>query len=40
MIATLATKGELKPEQNKIEKLQIYYSSPFVGQSYFNNDEW
>ena len=37
-IKTLATKAELKAEQNKIVKLQIYDSSLFIGQSYFNND--
>ena len=38
-IKTLAAKAELKAEQDKIEKLQIYHSSLFTGQSYFINDE-
>ena len=37
-IKTLATKAELKAEQNKIVKLQIFDSSLFIGQSYFSND--
>ena len=35
----LATKVELKAEQDKIEKLQTNDSSLFIGQSYFVNDE-
>ena len=35
---TLATKAELKTEQDKIVKLQIYDSSLFISKSYFNND--
>ena len=30
--ATLATKAELRAEQNKKEKLQTYDSSVFIGQ--------
>ena len=37
-IKTLATKAELKTEQDKIVKLQIYDSSLFISKSYFNND--
>ena len=34
----LATKAELKGEQVKIAKLQIYDVNLFIGQSYFIND--
>ena len=34
----LATKAELKVEQDKIVTRQIYDLSLFTGQSYFNND--
>ena len=34
----LATKAELKAEQDKIVTRQIYDLSLFTGQSYFNND--
>ena len=34
----LATKAELKAEQDKIVKCQIYDLSLFTGQIYFNND--
>ena len=37
-IATLATKAELKAEEDKIEKLQTYDSSLLIAQSYFGND--
>ena len=37
-IATLATKAELKSEEDKIEKLQTYDSSLLICQSYFGND--
>ena len=37
-IKTLARKAELKAEQDKIVKLQTYYLSLFIGQSYFFND--
>ena len=37
-IKTLATKAELKAEQDKIIKLQTYDLRLFIGQSYFNND--
>ena len=37
-IKPLATKAELKAEQDKIVKLQTYDSSLFIGQSYFSND--
>ena len=37
-IKTLATKAELKAEQDKIVKLQISDSSLFISKSYFNND--
>ena len=38
-ITTLATKAELKVEQNKIEKLQTYDdSSLFIDQSYFGHN--
>ena len=33
----LPTRAELKPEQDKIVKLQTYDLSLFIGQSYFNN---
>ena len=35
---TLATKAQLKTDKDKIEKLQTYESSLFIGQSYFIND--
>ena len=38
-IKTLATKAELKAEQDKIVKLQTYDLSLCIGQSYFVNDE-
>ena len=34
----MLVKNELKKE-DKIEKLQTYYSSLFIGQSYFFNDK-
>ena len=34
-VATLATKAELKAEQDKIIKLQTFDSSYFWGKSYF-----
>ena len=37
-IEKLATKTELKAEQDKLEKLQTYDSILFIGQSYFIND--
>ena len=37
-IKKLATKAELKAEQDKIAKRQIYDSSIFIGQSYVFND--
>ena len=37
-IETLATKAELKAQQNKIVKLQTYDSNLFIGQSYFFSD--
>ena len=37
-IETLATKVELKAEQNKIVRLQTNDKSLFIGQSYFKND--
>ena len=37
-IKILAAKAELKAEQDKRVKLQTYYLSLFIGQSYFNND--
>ena len=37
-IKTLTAKPELKTEKDKIEKLQKYVSSLFVGQHYFFND--
>ena len=37
-IETLATKADLKAEQDKIVKLQTYDSSLYIGQSYFFND--
>ena len=37
-IKTLAAKPELKTERDKIEKLQKYVSSLFIGQPYFFND--
>ena len=36
--ATLATKAELKEEQDKITKLQALDSSHFRGESYFEDD--
>ena len=38
-IKTLAAKGELHAEQDKIVKLQTYDLSLFIRQSYFNNDD-
>ena len=38
-IKNLATKVELKAEQDKTMKLQTYHSSLFIVQSYFINDE-
>ena len=38
MIKTSATKAESKAEQDEIAKLQIFDSSLFIGQSYFDND--
>ena len=35
---TLATKAELKAEQDKIVKLQTYDLSFFIGQRYFNSE--
>ena len=37
-IEKLTTKAELKAEQDKIAKCQIYDSSIFIGQSYVFND--
>ena len=37
-IKILATKAELKSKQDEIVKLETYYLSFFIGQSYFNND--
>ena len=37
-ITTLATKAELKAEQDKMVKLQTYDLSLFIGQGYFIND--
>ena len=37
-IATLATKAELKAEQDKIIKLQAFDSSYFGGKSHFEDD--
>ena len=37
-IATLATKGKLKPEQNKIVKLQTFDSFYFRNKSYFEDN--
>ena len=34
----MATKEELKTEEDKMEKLQTYVSSLFIGQSCFVND--
>ena len=36
--ATLATKAELKAEQDKIVTLQVFDSSYFRGKSYFEDD--
>ena len=35
---TLATKEEIKTEQDKMVKFWTYGLSIFIGQSYFNND--
>ena len=37
-VATLATKAELKAEQDKIIKLQAFDSSYFCGKSHFEDD--
>ena len=37
-IKTLATKAELKAEEDKKVKSQTYNLIFFIGQSYFNND--
>ena len=37
-IETLATKVELKAEQDKLVRLQTNDKSLFIGQSYFKND--
>ena len=37
-IKKLAAKAQLKPEQNKIVKLQNHDLSLFIGQSYYVND--
>ena len=37
-IKTSATKAESKAEQDEIAKLQIFDSSLFIGQSYFDKD--
>ena len=37
IVATLATKSELKVEQDKIIKLQVFDTSYFQGKSYFEN---
>ena len=37
-IKNLATKVELKAEQDKVAKHQTYDLSVFIGQSYFIND--
>ena len=37
-IATLATKAELKAEQDKIVKLQVCDSIYFLGKSHFEED--
>ena len=38
-VATLATKAELKAEQDKIIKLEAFDSSYFCGKSHFEDDE-
>ena len=37
-LATLATKAELKSQQDKIVKLQIYDLSYFLGKIFFGDD--
>ena len=37
-LATLATKADLKAEQDKIVKLQVFDSSYFRGKKYFEDD--
>ena len=37
-IATLATKGELKADQNKIVKIQMFNSSYLCGKIHFEDD--
>ena len=37
-IETLAIKAGLKAEQGKIEKLQTYVSTLFIGHTYFINE--
>ena len=37
-VATLATKTELKVEQDKLTKLQAFDSSHFRGKSHFEDD--
>ena len=37
-VATLATKTELKAEQDKLTKLQAFDSSYFRGKSHFEDD--
>ena len=37
-IKPLVTNSELKTEKDKKVKLETYDLSPFIGQSYFNND--
>ena len=37
-IGTLATKAELKPEQDKILKLQTHDLSYFLGKNFFGDD--
>ena len=38
-VSTLATKAKLKPEQDKIIKLQAFDSSYFRGKSHFQDDD-
>ena len=37
-LAILATKAELKTEQDKIVKLEVFDSSYFLGKTFFGND--
>ena len=38
-VATLATKAELKAEEDKIVKLQAFYSNYFCSKSHFEDDD-